>query len=520
MTKQVILNIFIFVSLFCLIFLLRWPVFHWSVVDWDESLFLLVGRGWLHGEIPYTSIWEIKPPGIFGLFALSQWFLGEQTESIRIAADLAIGCSSFILYLFGIRMFRNRWHALFPAMMYVLFSMANGGLESTIEIFYTPLVILSFYLLDVYVIDPRRGYVFKIHVFCIGVLLSLSLQLKYLMIFECLVITIVMLYYSNFGIRMLNWKNVGVNSLVFLIGVSSSFMIATAYFVLHDAWGDYFQAAFISVFYYAGERSFSEGALLDAFGKLLFSNLFLWSLVALAFAGRYLFDRLDWVSNGKFPLLFSWMAAAFTGALLTRRFYPHYFLPLLPPMCLIASYTIIQAFRNLIGQLKFKWLGALGIAVLLAAGIQFYIYLHKPSSKKLFGDTVAATDVPRMIAKKVNAEIDPSEYIYVANYQPVLYYLVNARIPTKFAFTQHLSNDPPSIFLPVDPIEELERIMTLKPKFVVVANHSSTPFFEKLEAHIANDYVLWLDVDSDWEADKTHKLRTIQVFKLLDRVRN
>ena len=183
-------------------------------------------------------------------------------------------------------------------------------------------------------------------------------------------------------------------------------------------------------------------------------------------------------------------------------------------MCLIASYTSVQAIRNLAEQLKFKWLVVLGLAALSVAALQFSIYLDKPESKLLFGGVASQTDTPRVIAQRINEQIDSSDYIYVANYQPVLYYLVRARIPTRFVFTQHLSSDPPVTFLPVDPIQEFERIMALKPKFIVLANHTRSPYFDRLYEFLIKDYEQNMVVESDMDPDKSYGLKTIFVYKL------
>src|SRR5260370_7375034 len=42
-------------------FVFRAASFRVSVIDWDESLYLVMGQRWLQGGLPYVSIWDQHP---------------------------------------------------------------------------------------------------------------------------------------------------------------------------------------------------------------------------------------------------------------------------------------------------------------------------------------------------------------------------------------------------------------------------------------------------------------------------
>lgn len=67
---------------------IRWSTFYQSVIDWDESLYLLVANAWSEGNLPYTEVWDNKPPGIYSLFLLAITFLNDSVFSIRILTVL------------------------------------------------------------------------------------------------------------------------------------------------------------------------------------------------------------------------------------------------------------------------------------------------------------------------------------------------------------------------------------------------------------------------------------------------
>src|SRR5215212_1087965 len=50
----------------------------------DQALFFYIGREWLHGSVPYRDTFDLKPPGIYFLHALSIAILGPRQSSIRV----------------------------------------------------------------------------------------------------------------------------------------------------------------------------------------------------------------------------------------------------------------------------------------------------------------------------------------------------------------------------------------------------------------------------------------------------
>jgi len=52
-----------------LVLALRWASFLPSVIDWDESLYLLQAREWLRGNWPLSGVWDMHPVGAPALIA-------------------------------------------------------------------------------------------------------------------------------------------------------------------------------------------------------------------------------------------------------------------------------------------------------------------------------------------------------------------------------------------------------------------------------------------------------------------
>lgn len=59
----------------------RLPFLHF--IDDDEAFYSLVAQRWLHGDWPYTASFDVKPPLLFGIFALAQAVFGESLATIK-----------------------------------------------------------------------------------------------------------------------------------------------------------------------------------------------------------------------------------------------------------------------------------------------------------------------------------------------------------------------------------------------------------------------------------------------------
>src|SRR6266511_1685856 len=62
---------------------------------------------WLGGHPPYTTVFEIKPIGIFAIFAAALGVLGDSVASIRFITVAFVYLTSVVLLLLAKRLFRS-----------------------------------------------------------------------------------------------------------------------------------------------------------------------------------------------------------------------------------------------------------------------------------------------------------------------------------------------------------------------------------------------------------------------------
>lgn len=81
--------------------LVRFPYYFVDVINWDESTFILMGQSLLDGHLPYTELWDIKPPLAFAAYAFVLMLLGKNILAIRIAGTICVFLTSWLVYLVG-----------------------------------------------------------------------------------------------------------------------------------------------------------------------------------------------------------------------------------------------------------------------------------------------------------------------------------------------------------------------------------------------------------------------------------
>jgi hypothetical protein len=97
-------------------------------------------------------------------------------------------------------------------------------------------------------------------------------------------------------------------------------------------------------------------------------------------------------------------------------------------------------------------------------------------------------DEPAQIAEYLRPRIGPDEYLYVADYHPILYYLLPVHIPTRFPLPPHLVDERWKGLTGFDPEAELRSIFAKRPLYVVKAAERDIPFYRVLHQEMDGRY--------------------------------
>jgi hypothetical protein len=114
----------------------------------DNAQYLYTAQRWLHGEMPYQSLFDMKTPltSFFTAFALavSQPFFDDPIKGMRLIFLGVSIATVLLMYAFARKMFQNRFEALLPPLMMIglhgfMFQAAIGARpKSLLLLFFVP----------------------------------------------------------------------------------------------------------------------------------------------------------------------------------------------------------------------------------------------------------------------------------------------------------------------------------------------------------------------------------------------
>lgn len=460
------------IKLTCLLFLwtllLRFATFFKSVIDWDESLYILIADRWLSGNLPYIEVWDHKPIGIYTIFASALYLFGRSIISVRIAAIIFISLTSLILYLIGIELTGKKNSGIAASVLYPVYSLGLGGAAANTEPFFSLFNMLGLLLLLKVLREELSTRRLLLMVAGAGIAFGITLQIKYIVIFEIAYFTIAFIPLKmRKRSSMTAWQWIS-SGLVF----STTLLAPTAIALLY-----YLHSGYLNEFIYsnfkANQQHIEMRTLLGMFIPFA-RSMEKWSnwvnvllvLSALGIAiphilpGRGKGIRAE---RGFLTFLLLWLVVSLLECWLTFKFYPHYYLVTIPPLCLLAGYSFYRVGINEISSRR---------VVLLCLVISFVQLSHifATSSKWILG--WKKKDRITQVANYLEENISPQDFIYVVNDQPIYYFLTRARIPTRYAFPPFLIDPHFSKVAGIDYRNEIDHILSLNPKYILVNNDS------------------------------------------------
>ena len=428
--------------------LLRWASFLPSVIDWDESLYLLQAREWLRGNWPITGVWDMHPVGAPAVIALGFVVFGESIETVRLLGVICVAATGYALIALVRVMGGSRSLGYGAALLYAGHSILLGGLSSNTEILFAPLVVSALAI----ALAPGPHWP---RVIAMGTLIGVALLIKPVVTPEgCFAFAIFVWPVLRAG----RWREVTLLALAYLALCLTPTALVGLLYALRGEFEPWVDATILAPFVYA-----SAGVTLDTaiFRITLAAVALRWLLVFGLLFPLLLLRVADPVLRRLAMLGLGWFLVGCIAVAGPRFFFPHYFLILLPPLALLSAVGLAAAAQALAaGRAQIL---ALGLALLVAldvVGTDLNIRIHR-------GFAMGTPDAPRRIAAIVNDELRPGETIFVANYQPVVYFLTQATLPTRFPFPVHLTGSFGSL-AGVDTDAEVARILAARPRFIVL----------------------------------------------------
>lgn len=287
--------------------IIRFPFFFRDYIDRDESTFIIMGQSWANGHLPYTQLWDLKPPMTFLFFAIIIKIFGKSFIAIRLFGSLIVALTALFTYGIAAKITSKKiafWVAIFCVFFQSLFGSLQGVMSEHICTFF---FVAGLYIL--FLKDDRKWF------FTSGLLLGLSVMTKLNMAYPVLSLGLYFLY-EGFHKKQI-FKNI-VN--LFFMGIG--FFVTIAFTILpYYLQGD-IQICWESIF--EAPLAYSEGKFHSPWRTLPYVGT-----IAILFGTGFYLKLIDWKSK-KLQLLTVVVAGILISYVQAGKVNGHYLIQLYP----------------------------------------------------------------------------------------------------------------------------------------------------------------------------------------------
>ena len=428
----------------------------------DQGILAYIGADILDGGVPYLTNWDHKPPGSHYLYALGFLVFGKSVEAIRLLDGVYIYGAALATYWLTHKLF-NRLAGFFAgALLLILYATRLSWWSKSEPDEYMLLPMLLY--MGLAIMDPKRKR--KGHDLLAGFFLGAAFITKYVAVVAVAPVLCWLLWdflSTRQGKRILRGLLLQAGAFVFAVGALVLYL---------------FFAGSLNHFI-ESQAVFNAGYVLHGFrgdASMIWLVVTLFQpFVALPLAVFALLTFLPQVSNGPlfrerlgmtgrsltFTLVLSIVLAL--EVIAQAKFYTYHLIPLLVPLSILAGLGLSALYQLAINFVTphapgLRWLPAAIAAVVLLATIvphhrrQFDKYpvmlgfLNGTQDREAYyanfggyGDGGGFSYLACFqAAEYLRAHTGPSDSIYVWSFDPLLPFLAQRKMPTRFTYNTPL----------------------------------------------------------------------------------
>jgi len=459
--------------------LARASAFFHVVIDWDESLYALVARELLHGGWPYVAVWENKPPFLFLIIAGFFKALGENIVALRLAGDAAVVAAAYLIYLVGNR-FPGSGKALgwAAAVLYVAVTANDGGLASNAEIFAAPFICGA--LLVASSSSEQRSSMSFARSAWLGLWLGLAIQIKLTVVPEAVAIA---------GLALLFWRVSWRHATLIVAVAVVPFALGVAAYAYGGHLAAYVDANFLGDLRRVGEWHAApaapagiSNAFLGQLGQL--RPLSILAPRAAVLVWRHGHEQA--LTRRLVAAILAWWAIDALTISATNEFNGHQFVSLMAPMALLSGYALWALMRHL--PLRRAWMvAAVAIGYLMNAAGPIAQAANIAEHRIVLRDATWG-DPDARLGALLRSKMRGNRSLFVMHQQPVLYFLTNSALPTKYAYPPFLEEPSFERVAGIDGAAEVARIRSASPQFIVGSIYVFDADSRSVQAELAQLY--------------------------------
>ncbi|PIR21588.1 MAG: hypothetical protein COV45_02275 [Deltaproteobacteria bacterium CG11_big_fil_rev_8_21_14_0_20_47_16] len=420
-----------------IIFVTRATTFIQPLID-DEEAFSAFARVLLHGGIPYVTIIDNKPPILYYIYAACLWLFGESnTVSIHIMGILCTCAICWYLFKIGSRIFSVRsgyWAALSFAIFSTCYIPPTLAVHASLLIA-LPLTCSVWCLIQWY---DHKSLIWI--VFC-GMLCAFAIFIKYQAFIQIpfVVWAIAYLHFRKFND---SWFKTAVVLTCFGLGLGIVTGITLGWMAHINALKPMLnQTLRASVSYIKdGENigSYWRRASIQI-GSYVAATFPLWLGLIHQLTHRaknYL--NAEPIARPLPTWIWGWFFFTIPAIVAGGRFYGHYFIQILPPLCIIAGTCFNQWWSR---STKTRWAMSCTFIILTAGWMGPRIWYQSWADHFHLQNL----KVEMKIANYLKLNMAPNDTLFIWGTEPGLYFLSEHQPATRFLWVDALTGRLPGI---------------------------------------------------------------------------
>ncbi len=440
-----------------------------EVIDWDESTFILMSQSLLNGHLPYTQMFDNKPPVLFFLLAGAMALFGESLWTVRLLGDLCLLISALAVFGTVLRLGGSAVGAGWAGAICIASHALPVGQYTSSEIPATAMLMSALWVM-VSLGDTRRGAVLS------GLAISIAVLLRTNLATVAIAVAVYVLVrdLQRLGPRRL----LGGNFLPFAIAGLAPLGLLVAVYAASENLANLRLGLIDVPLRYATQQadmflSFKHHAA-GWLGAVRREPAVWGSLTVLALLGiwRSIVLLIGPGSRSAIALLWVMTLSITVGMLQSGASYPHYWLQLFPFLAVFAGLVLTA-------DLSLLRFGAQGIALisvvasLLMTAPQTFALMQDPGKIERSHRLRAAADY--IASKRTEPDV-----VWAPVNHLVLWYLDMPPVSGAITHPSNLTRGPiidtlvEAGYAPPDLLEEIYRA---EPTFVVTDEKGSPPWY-------------------------------------------
>jgi 4-amino-4-deoxy-L-arabinose transferase-like glycosyltransferase len=383
----------------------------------DEGVYATVAQGLLEGKIPYRDLFDNKPPLVYGWYALSFLLFGETVVAPRILASFLLSGTTLCLYG-QVRMLFPKRVALLAA---ALFALSTGvpflALHANTEAYMVLPLVASLVVFTIGMRRERMGWFVAAGLFSGAAIMTK--QVAFWNLFALAAVAVIWRLRTD-GWRPGAFKPAGL----LFAGAALGVALVSIPFVATGAVGDLYYANVSYNWLYVGVLSAGE-----RLANFLYGSSYVFFAVAPLIVGSAwgVFTILRRRRRPLDYLVVAWALASLAGVATGGRFFPHYFLHLMPALAVL---TAVVAHEFIKGRRIRRWrptaLALAGGLTVLALGTNAVMYLAPREAQEEIAPTVAEQKEwerdSRLVGLYIKARTTPEDRIFNFGREAQIYF--------------------------------------------------------------------------------------------------